>query len=114
MNGGNILCVFDTQNMKLMMYNITMYHIFQDRANTEMKLLKELSEANDKNITFETKVDTKRNEHPCIWKRNNLVRNILPFISSRVCIRDKNILPAENILSSQIRPLSVNRKSEKK
>ena len=30
--------------------------MFQDRANTEMKLLKELSEANEKNISFETKV----------------------------------------------------------
>ena len=33
--------------------------LFQDRANTEMKLLKELSEANDKNIGFETKVGGK-------------------------------------------------------
>lgn len=29
----------------------------EDRANTEMKLLKELSEANDKNISFETKTE---------------------------------------------------------
>ena len=43
-------------NMFIYLFIIIFFSCFQDRANTEMKLLKELSEANEKNISFETKV----------------------------------------------------------